>query len=55
MQNSIKIQLKQIEPGSFMMGSPENEKGRYDSEFSSPGNHQQTFLYGHLPRYPARI
>jgi formylglycine-generating enzyme required for sulfatase activity len=47
--NGVKLEMVEIPAGTFYMGSPENEKGRYDSE--SP-QHQVTVPSFFVGKYP---
>jgi formylglycine-generating enzyme required for sulfatase activity len=42
-KNSIEMEFILIQPGSFIMGSPEDENGRYKGEISHPVNLKKAF------------
>jgi formylglycine-generating enzyme required for sulfatase activity len=47
--NGVKLEMVEIPAGTFYMGSPENEKGRYDSESPQHQVNVPSFFIGKYP------
>ena len=47
--NGVKLEMVEIPPGTFYMGSPENEEGRYDSESPQHQVNVPSFFIGKYP------
>jgi hypothetical protein len=53
--NSVFLTLVAIPGGSFVMGSPEDEQGRYDREGPQHDVQVSCLFHGALPRHPGTV